>query len=696
MKSASLPFPLSFRALLPVFASIIINGAMHGAAAAPAQPYDLVVYGGTPAGIACSIAAAREGKSILLLEPTKHIGGLTTGGLSHTDVGPRPEIIGGIAKEFFIKADAHYADPARTASKEFWYQEPHVAERTFTAMLREAKVDVLFEARVKSVEKQGARLSSITTLDGKTYQGRLFVDASYEGDVMALAKVEYFVGREGRDAYDEPLAGFRPAPFRFREKEYMASPERKYTHGTPARISAYGMDGKLLPGINTEWPESGTGDKRSQAYNFRVILTNNAANRVPIPKPANYDPLRYEILGRIIDAFPGVKYEKLVFLGTLPNAKFDANASGLVQGTDHVGGNVDYPDADHATRERIWQDHVDYVQGFLWFLANDPRVPAELRTQASEYGLAKDEFTDNGHWPYQLYVREARRMRGEYVMSQRDCQKAITKPDSIGMGAFILDSHAVQRLGDKDGHGIDEGNFDIPVRPYQIPYRSVTPKKEQCENLLVPVALSATHVTYGSIRMEPQFMILGHSTGVAAAMALEKNISVQDVDIAALRTKLVAQGQVLELASLANLVLAENLPGIVVDDEAATYEGSWTASGYGDPIDGTSHNDGDASKGRLTARFEAKLPKSGMYEVRLAYTSAPNRAANVPVKVEHAKGSDTVQVNQKKPPTADKHFTSLGKFEFTNDKAAVVTVSNEGTKGFVAVDAVQFVQVDGK
>lgn len=680
----------------PAFLFLLVLGCLMMSAishAAPEKTYDLVVYGGTPGGIACSIAAAREGKSVLLLETTKHLGGLTTGGLSHTDVGPRPEIIGGIAKEFFVKVDALYADPNRTASKDFWYQEPHIAEQAFTAMLQEAKVDVVFGSRVKNVEKKGARLSSLTTLDGRTYEGRLFVDASYEGDVMALAKVDYYVGREGRAAFDEPLAGFRPAPFRFREKEYMVSPDKKYTHGTPAKISAYGKDGKLLPGINTKWTEPGTADNKSQAYNFRVILTNNAANRVPIPKPVNYDPLRYEILARIIDAFPGVRYEKLVFLGALPNQKFDANASGLVQGTDHVGGNVDYPDADYATRDRIWQDHREYVQGFLWFLANDPRVPAELRAQASEYGLAKDEFTDNENWPYQLYVREARRMRGQYMMSQRDCQKAITKPDSIGMGAFILDSHAVQRLVDKEGYVIDEGNFDIPVRPYQIPYRSVTPKKEQCENLLVPVALSATHVTYGSIRMEPQFMILGHSTGVAAAMALEKNLPVQDIDIAALRTKLVAQGQVLELASLANLTLAENLPGIVVDDEAATYAGSWTSSGYGDPIDGTSHNDGDGSKGKLSARFETSLPESATYEVRLAYSSAPNRAKNVPVKVEHAKGSDTVSVNQQQKPTVEKYFVSLGKFEFTKEKPAVVTVSNEGTKGYVAVDAVQWVRV---
>jgi hypothetical protein len=694
MKSSFSLSSFCSRRILPLLGlGCFLMGNGMAQAAAPEKTYDLVVYGGTPGGIACSIAAAREGKSVLLLETTKHLGGLTTGGLSHTDVGPRPEIIGGIAKEFFTRADALYADPKRTASKDFWYQEPHIAEKTFTAMLEEAKVEVVFSKRVKTVFVEGTRISSLTTLDGKIHAGRIFVDASYEGDVMALANVDYHVGREGRDAYNEPLAGFHPAPFRFRELEYMASPDKRYTHGTPAKISAYGKNGKLLPGINTEWPALGAADNKSQAYNFRVILTNNAANRVPIPRPANYDPLRYEILGRIIDAFPGVNYAKLVFLGALPNQKFDANASGLVQGTDHVGGNVDYPDGDYATRDRIWQDHREYVQGFLWFLANDPRVPAELRAQASEYGLAKDEFTDNENWPCQLYVREARRMRGQYVMSQRDCRKAITKPDSIGMGAFLLDPHAVQRLVDKDGYVIDEGNWDSPVRPYQIPYRSVTPRKEQCENLLVPVALSATHVIYGSIRMEPQFMILGHSSGVAAAMALEKKIAVQDVDIPTLRARLVAQGQVLELASLADLTLAENLPGIVVDDEAATYEGTWTSSGYGDPIDGTSHNDGDSSKGKLSARFEAKLPESGTYEVRLAYSAAPNRAKNVPVKVEHAQGSDTVPVNQQQKPAVEKHFVSLGKFAFTKDKPAVVTVSNGGTKGYVAVDAVQWVLI---
>jgi hypothetical protein len=659
-----------------------------------AKDADLVVYGGTPGGIASAIAAAREGCAVRLVETTKHLGGLTTGGLSHTDVGPRPEIIGGIAREFFARADAHYADPKRTAGKEFWYHEPHVAEQTFTAMLREAGVEIVFGTRVKSFEKTGPRLVAFTTTDGRRHEAKMFVDASYEGDLMARAGVSYVVGRESAATYDEPLAGFRPAPFRFREAGHMNDPKSSYTHGTPAKISAHGKDGKLLPGISdVPWPAPGTGDHRSQAYNFRVILTSRPENKVPFPKPVNYDPMRYEILARIIDAFPGVRFEKLVYVGPLPNGKFDANASGLVQGTDHVGANADYPEADYAVRDRIWQDHVDYVQGFFWFLAKDPRVPASMHAQAGTYGLAKDEFTDNANWPYALYVREARRMIGPHVMRQRDCQKEITKTDSIGMGAFILDSHAVQRLVNPEGFVIDEGNFDVPVRPYQIPYRSVTPKKEQCENLLVPVCLSASHVTYGSIRMEPQFMILGHSCGVAVSMALAEKVAVQDIDVTALREKLVQQKQVLELASLANLTLADNLPGIVVDDEAATYTGDWTASGYGDPIDGTSHNDANAGKGKKTAKFEATLPADGAYEVRLAYSAAPNRANNVPVTVVHADGSEKVVVDQRKAPTVEKHFVSLGKFTFRKDKPAVIVVSNEGTTGFVAVDAVQWLNV---
>jgi hypothetical protein len=555
-------------------------------------------------------------------------------------------------------------------------------------------VQVVFGRRVQSVEKNGERLASLTTLDGKTYRARGFADATYEGELMALAGVSFTVGRESTATYGETLAGFRPAPLRPRTQEYMTKPGTAYTHGTPAKISAY-RGGQLLPGISgAPWPEPGTGDRRSQSYNFRVIVTAEPGNRVPFPKPASYDPLRYEILARIIDAYPGIRFEKLVFLGALPKGKFDANASGLVQGTDHVGGNVDYPEADEAARARIWQDHTDYVQGFFWFLANDPRVPAELRSQTSEYGLAKDEFRDNGNWPYALYVREARRMRGAYVMRQEDCAKALKKPDSIGMGAFILDSHAVQRLVNAEGNVIDEGNFDVGIRPYQIPYRCVTPKREECENLLVPVALSASHVTYGSIRMEPQFMILGHSCGVAAALALQENLPVQEVSVPALQAKLRAQKQVLELAVTGPGT--ETLGGVVQDDEDASYTGEWTSSNYGNPLNGTSHHDANVDKGSKTARFTLSVPRAGKYEARLAYVSSPNRATNVPITVSSLGKTKIMTVNQRLAPPLEKYFVSLGQYDCAPERPVTISISNAETDGFVSVDAVQLVEAPAR
>jgi hypothetical protein len=663
----------------------------------PVPAHDVVIYNATPGGIGAAIAAAREGASVVIVEPSNHVGGMVTGGLSATDFGPKQETIGGLAREFYARADATYADPKKTADKRhFWYSEPHVAERIFGEMLREAKVEVVLGESVTGVEKKGARIVTLTTTSGRSFTGKIFVDASYEGDLMARAGVSYKVGRESRADFDESLAGFQTPELRPRTAEYFSTPGRVYTHGTPAKISAYGPGGKLLPGISdAPWPPAGTGDHRSQSYNYRVILTNRAENRLPIPQPTTYDPLRYEILRRIVAAFPGIRYEKLVFLGLIPNDKADANASGLVQGTDHVGANADYPEADEAARERIRQDHRDYVQGFLWFLANDERLPAELRAQAAEWGLPKDEFADNGHWPYALYVREARRMLGEYVMRQQDCASEITKPDTVGMGSFILDSHAIQRVVDAEGNVLDEGNFDVGVKPYQIPYRCLTPRKAECENLLVPVCLSATHVAYGSIRMEPQFLLLGQASGLAAVAALRANGAVQDVDVTALQTKLRAQNAVLTPDDFAKMKRTTklDLPGITLDDSGAEYVGNWVESDWGKPLGGSAHHDGNAEKGAKTARFTLTVPAAGEYEVRFAYPAGPNRAANVPVTIVDALGATVVRVDQKIAGNLPDGFLSLGKFRFNPEQPAVVTVSNEATEGFVAADAVQLLPI---
>ena len=658
--------------------------------ASTAAASDVVVFGGTPSGLIAAISAAREGASVTVIEPTKWIGGMTTGGLAKSDTG-KQETIGGYTREFFEKAAARYK------GKFMWFAEPQANMETFQALLKEAKVEVITGRRLKTVAREGTKIISLTTDDGVVHAGKVFIDASYEGDLMARAGVSYTVGREGHDQYGESLAGFLPMPLRPRTNEVMASDcacvggtGPHYIHGTPSVISARDDKGELIFGVNESRSQPGQADRLTQSYNFRVIVTQRPDIRLPFPKPAHYDASHYELLLRLIKAYPVVKFGRLVHLGEIANGKFDLNAQGLFS-TDYPGANFDYPDGDEATRARIWQDHVDYVQGFLWFLGNDDRVPQALRDEVNKWGLCRDEFTDNDHWPYALYVRDGRRMIGEYVMMQQDMQQNIHKPDTVAMGSFVIDCHIVQRIVTPEGNVTDEGSFqDAPTKPYQIAYRSITPKNAECGNLLVPVCLSASHIACCSLRMEPVYMALGQAAGVAASMALKAESSVQTVNVAALQARLREQKAVLELKGA---VEATSFEGIVQDDEQAVFTGTWTASSFGDPIEGSSRHDGNTSKGALTATFTIKVPADGQYEVRLAYLSANNRASNVPVVIEHADGSAGVAVNEKMPPVLDKRFVTLGTYLFKASKPAVITVSNAGTDGFVAVDAVQMLPV---
>jgi hypothetical protein len=463
-----------------------------------------------------------------------------------------------------------------------------------------------------------------------------------------------------------------------------------YVHGTPTKIPARDASGNLIFGVREAKAERGSADKLTQAYNFRIVVTQRPDLRIPFPKPQRYDTSRYELLLRLIRAYPSVRFGRLFHLGAVAGEKFDLNAQGLFS-TDYPGGNTDYPDGDYSTRERIWQDHVNFIQGMLWFLGHDERVPQALRDETNSWGLCRDEFGDNDHWPYALYVREARRMIGEYVMVQKDLQREITKPDSVAMGSFVIDCHIVQRIVAEDGSVTDEGSFqDAPVKPYQIPYRSITPKATECENLLVPVCLSASHIAYCSLRMEPVYMALGHASGLAAVAAIRDGKAVQAIDVQALRAKLREQKQVFELAGQEAIVFADKLAGIVLDDEHAQFTGTWTGSNYGGGgVEGTARHDGDSEKGRKSARYELKVPASGEYEVRVSYTPAPNRATNVPVAIEHADGTAHITMNQRLAPKFGKFFVSLGRFRFTADKPAVVTISNGGTNGYVVADAVQ-------
>jgi len=651
---------------------------------------DVVIYGGTPAGLAAGIVAAREGASVVVIEPTKWIGGMVTGGLCRSDVG-KEQTIGGFPREFFTRA------AASKPGSEMWYAEPHVNLATFHAMLKEAGVKAVTSQSLKSITKEGARITSLTTTDGTTYSGKMFVDASYEGDLMAAAKVSYIVGRESRAQYGEPLAGYYPMPIRPRTVEVMESDcpgiggkGPAYIHGTPVSISGRGADGKPIFGVYpADTLQPGDADHRTQAYNFRICVTQRPDIFVPFPKPASYDPAHYELLLRLIQAFPGIRFGRLFHLGLTSHGKYDLNAQGLFS-TDYPGANFGYPDGDAATRARIWQDHIDFTQGMFWFLGHDERVPKSLRDQALSWGLCKDEFADNDHWPYALYIREGRRMISEHVMVQKDLQTDIFKDDGVGMGSFLIDCHIVQRILADDGTVRDEGSFqDTPALPYQISYRSLTPKPGECENLLVPVCLSASHIAYCSLRMEPVYMALGQASGLAAVQALRANQSVQAIDVKALRAKLLAQKAVLELPELAKIPRSTKLPGIVMDDGAAAKVGHWIGSSYGTPVDGASTHDGNSEKGGLSITYQLTVPKNGLYELRVSYASAPNRASNVPVQIQHAEGTVTITVNQKKAPPIDGLFLSLGEFRFEADKPAIITIHNGNTDGIVGADAVQ-------
>ncbi len=502
-----------------------------------AEVYDLVVYGGTASGVMTAVSAAREGLRVVLLEPRDHLGGMVSGGLSRTDVGKR-EVIGGMALEFYWRAGRHY-EMHRHLQDIAWLPEPKVAESIFNDMVREAGVEIHYRRRLREksgVRKEGRRIVEITMEDGNSFQGRVFADCTYEGDFMAQAGVSYTWGREGVSQYGESLAGAR-------EK----TPFHQFTVDIPARDE----HGNLLPEISADpIGEPGAADRKVQAYNFRLILTDDPANQTPYPRPTDYNPERYKLLAKMLKAMTAKNghpphFDDVTSPSPIPNRKADFNNNGAFS-TDYIGKNYDYPNASYKRREEIWRDHENYVKGFFYFLAHDPQVPAELQKEVNRWGLAKDEFTDNGSFPNQLYIREARRMVGGFVMTQKDLQTELTKPDSIGMGSYNSDSHNVQRVVGPNGTVMNEGDVEVPVKPYQIPYRLMLPMQSEVSNLLVPVCFSASHVAYSSLRMEPQYMIIGQAAGVAAALAVKSSRPVQEIDVPSLVERLKEQGVLME------------------------------------------------------------------------------------------------------------------------------------------------------
>lgn len=530
------------------------------AVAAAPRPADVLIYGCTSGGITAAIQTKKMGKSVVMVCPEKHLGGLTAGGLGYTDTGNKA-VIGGLSREFYHRVWREYEKPRTwrwqkreafggkgqgTAAvdkdmRTMWIFEPSVAEGVFERWVKEHKITIVRKAwldRAKGVRLENGRIASITTLDGKTYSAKMFVDATYEGDLMAAAGVSYHVGRESMSEYGEQWAGVQTGVLHHRH-HFGAVKQPVSPHVVPGNPKS-----GVLPRISTEPPgEYGSADKKVQAYCFRMCLTRVEANRVPFPKPAGYDPKEYELLLRIFAAGWRETFHKF---DEIPNAKTDTNNHGPFS-TDNIGRNYDYPEASYERRREIIEEHKQYQQGWLYFIANDPRVPEDVRTAMAKWGLAKDEFKDNGHWPHQIYVREARRMVGRYVMTEHELLKKRATPEPVGMGSYGIDSHNIQRYITPEGYVQNEGDIGVSTNgPYQISYGALVPKKGQVENLLVPVCVSSSHIAYGSIRMEPVFMILGQSAATAAAMAIDAGLAVQDVPYEQLRERLLADGQVLE------------------------------------------------------------------------------------------------------------------------------------------------------
>ena len=699
---------------------------------------DLCIFGGTSGGIAAAVQAARLGKTAVLVNPTKYLGGLTTGGLGATDIGNKAAI-GGLARDYYHRLAQHYAkDRSWTletapdyfskrrggqagasaltgADATMWTFEPGVAEKVFLQWLDEAKTPVYLNQRLKSVTKTGPRITEITMENGRVFRAKMFMDATYEGDLLAKAGCSFHVGREANATYGETLNGVRAS-----------TPHHQFTVPVDPYVKPGDARSGLLPHIQSgDGGKPGDGDKAAQAYNYRLCFTTDPKNRLPAQKPAamaqakwdallkaanhslpvtppaSYDAKEFELLGRYLEALVVAKRNpKLAQFWNpiwMPNHKTDINNNGGFS-TDFIGRNYDYPNADYATRERIAKEHEAYIRGFLTFLATDARVPEEMRREMQSWGPPKDEFRDTDGWPRELYVREARRLVGEYVMSEKNCRYVETITDSVGLGAYNMDSHNCQRIV-KNGKVENEGDVQIPpMKPYPVSYRSIIPKAAECDNLFVPVCLSSSHIAYGSIRMEPVFMVLGQSAATAAAIAIDDKVPVQKVNYEKLRARLLADKQVLDWTGpdratgpVGKFIDPKSLPGVVLDDADATMTGHWVEAGTIAWRVGKGYrHDSNAEKGELAAVFTPSLPSAGDYEIILLNVPNPNRASNVPVTVSVAgQPAKTFKVDQK-----SKGEISLGKFKLPAGKTTTVTVSNKDTDGHVILDGVQFKPVN--
>ena len=680
--------------------------AQFASAAAPIEA-DVCVYGGTSGGVVAAVQAARMGKRVVLVEPGRHLGGMTSGGLSAVDIGD-PRSVGGLAREYFTRLVASYGkrlnwgEPFKgkggPATGGAYSIEPHIAERVFDEMTKEAGVTVLREARLAKLAKDGTRITGLTTDDGRRVHARMFIDTTYEGDLLAAAGVSYTLRREGNAKYGEQYNGIH----------YTEKYRPRTNHQTPGAngrvpggqgvwdrdfpLDPYVVKGDptsgLLPLINEGKPgQQGDPAPGVMAYCFRLCLST-ADDRLPIDPPPDYDPKRYELVGRFVEACVAIGDDMdLRWFSKhdpLPNQKWDFNTATF--GGNLPGASWEWPEASYARRSEIAKEIENYHRGLLHFLATDPRVPEKVKSDVARFGLPRDEFEENGGWPHQIYVREGRRMISDLVLTEHHTFGREMAPLSIGLGSYGTDVHEIRRIV-KDGVVIREGKVAGGrggFGPYQIGYGAIVPKAGECGNLFATFALSASHTAFASIRMEPVFMVTSQSAATAACLAIDDNVPVQQLDYARLRSRLIADGQILTWPGSRPRT---KLKGIVLDETAAKFSGTWTRSNGQPPHVGTHYrHDANQQRGQKTAIFQPNIPATGDYEIRLLHTAHENRSTRTAVTIRIADKEQIFRVNQRKPPG------SLGVFRLHASEKLTVTVSNTGADGFVVVDGLQLLR----
>jgi hypothetical protein len=639
---------------------------------------DICVYGGSSAGVIAAYTAKKLGKSVILIEPGKHLGGLTSGGLGYTDIGNKYAVTG-LARDFYRRIGDHYG------KFEQWIFEPHVAENTFQQYVKEGGVDVLFDHRINDAMMKDGTVKEIILENSGTpspstnrvIRARMFIDCSYEGDLMAKAGVSYFVGREANAQYSETYNGVQ-----LRDKH-------QFLDG----IDPYKIPGKpesgLLWGISSEkiLPQ-GSGDKKVQAYNYRICLSRDPQNMIPITVPEDYDSSRYELLIRMLEKEPARPFNLILKPDLMPNQKTDINNNGPFS-TDMIGMNYDYPEADYDARKKIAKAHENYIKGLLYFIGHSGRMPTQLRTEMLKWGYPKDEYTDNGHWSPQMYVREARRMVGSYVMTQANCEGKEKVTDGVGMAAYTMDSHNASRVV-VNGMVKNEGDVQIGgFPPYPISYRSLIPKAGECKNLFVPVCLSATHIAYGSIRMEPVFMVLGQSAATAAVQAINRNVSVQEIDVSSLQKKLADDP-----------LVDGSPPEILVDNddkESVATEGVWEREPNGRGCYAFSFlRAAGNTGGGASVRFSPLIKKAGEYRVFIYFPRIEGSASRVTIQVGSSNNKKEVVLTPNEVKVEGQtsgEWVSAGSYALRQGRGNAVEITTKNADGVVIADAVLFIPV---